>query len=86
MGSMNVWTGRINPVFCVVYFFLWSNLTFPSASSSPASLANSCAIRELDSPPYEGQSWALDLDNQKYATQVEAVACGGRVLRLLDNT
>jgi hypothetical protein len=34
---------------------------------------NSCAIRELDSPPYEDQSWVLGLDNRKYATRAEAV-------------
>ncbi|KIM43734.1 hypothetical protein M413DRAFT_443639 [Hebeloma cylindrosporum] len=34
---------------------------------------NSCAIRELDSPPYDGQRWALDLDNRKYATLADAV-------------
>jgi uridine kinase len=32
MGWMNVWTGHIKPVFCVVYSFLWSKRTFPSAS------------------------------------------------------
>jgi hypothetical protein len=37
MGWTNVCMGGIKRIFCIVYSFLWSNLTFFSASSSRAS-------------------------------------------------